>query len=75
MNYKPSQKYHVALPKDDILEMYSSNRYLRFVYYIRNADRYLFASKAIKINTCVFLLSFRQLGKTCQPLYNAMKAC
>jgi hypothetical protein len=69
LNYKPSQKYHVALPKDDILEMYSGNRYLRF------ADRYLFASQAIKINPRVFLLFFRQLDETCQPLDDAMKAC
>ena len=36
-------------------------------------DRYLFASRAIKINTCLLLLFFRQLDKTCQPVDEAGK--
>jgi hypothetical protein len=36
-------------------------------------DRYLFVSQTIKMNPCIFLLFFRQVDKTCQPLDDAMK--
>jgi len=38
---------------------------------VRAAARYLFASQAIRINTCLLLLFFRQIDKTCQPFDDA----